>query len=489
MMELVVAAENSFEPSAAPVMRGTYFVAPPGADLLENNTLSQQPRLLSPSSSSSLVSASEPAMASAEDYLPPEMKFTFVNTIVIAIYANLFWISLVGNLIVFSRLVRKKKKSRVHILLINLCTADIMVTLIEMPLKIAWKTTVQWTGGDIACRIMSCLRVFGLYLSALLLIAISIDRFLAIWDPMSSVRRAGQRTRIMIFLAWIISVACAAPQAVIWHVLQHPEFSWYHQCVTFGSFATASSEMAYGLMTLMLTYGLPLLTILFCYLGIWLRIFHTSIEHGHMTTVQRRDTVASLRTSNSDRLTKAKKRTLKMTFFIVGIFVLCWSPYQIMSMWYFFDRGSAQRVNQLAQEILFIFGVSSSVLNPYVYGMYSMGIWRNVNIFSHFPCLRKAFGTESAIESNQRDSSICIRVGDDCDTLERSRTGVVRRVDVINASPGGPRRPWSHLHNFQQPPRITKVKNSAGSFLPPCSPTPRPSDTSVYSLPGLKTAI
>ena len=51
------------------------------------------------------------------------------------------------------------------------------------------------------------------------------------------------------------------------------------QCVTFGSFTTPSSEMAYGLMTLMLTYGLPLLTILICYLGIWFRIFQTSFEH------------------------------------------------------------------------------------------------------------------------------------------------------------------------------------------------------------------
>ena len=33
---------------------------------------------------------------------------------------------------------------------------------------------------------------------------------------------------------------------------------------------------------------------------------------GH-TTAQRRDTSASMRTSNSDRITKAKKRTLKMT--------------------------------------------------------------------------------------------------------------------------------------------------------------------------------
>ena len=74
--------------------------------------------------------------AQGHGQLPPEMQFTSVNVIVIVIYSNLFWISLLGNITVFSTLVRKRKKTRVHILLINLCTADIIVTVIEMPLKV-----------------------------------------------------------------------------------------------------------------------------------------------------------------------------------------------------------------------------------------------------------------------------------------------------------------------------------------------------------------
>lgn len=69
--------------------------------------------------------------------LPPDMRFTEVNVIVIAIYGNLFWVSLVGNLSVFFSLMRKKKKGRVHVLLINLCIADLMTTFVEMPLKVS----------------------------------------------------------------------------------------------------------------------------------------------------------------------------------------------------------------------------------------------------------------------------------------------------------------------------------------------------------------
>ncbi|GAV05446.1 hypothetical protein RvY_15579 [Ramazzottius varieornatus] len=376
--------------------------------------------------------SSTPSSAYGRGQLPQEMQFTSVNVIVIVIYSNLVWISLLGNITVFSTLIRMKKKTRVHILLLNLCTADIMVTVVEMPLKIAWKWTVQWTAGNWTCKLFSCLRVFGLYLSALLLIAMSVDRFLAIWDPMSSVQKAGQRTRIMILLAWLLAIACAAPQALIFHVLQHPEYNWYHQCVTFGSFASRNSEMAYGIGVMLLTYGLPLLTILMCYLGIWLRVVASTIQHRRSPTdtyvtdsfrngtESLRRSMVSLRTSNTDRLIKAKHRTLKMTVFIVGIFILCWSPYQLLSMWYIFDRNSAAQLDHLVQEILFIFGVSSSVLNPYVYGLYSMGIWRHVNLFMHIPCLRKTFMATNP-GFHERDTSFCGRTGDAPPTRYRGR--------------------------------------------------------------------
>ncbi|XP_055331550.1 adipokinetic hormone/corazonin-related peptide receptor variant I-like [Paramacrobiotus metropolitanus] len=391
--------------------------------------------------------------------LPPEMQYTPVNTIVIIVYSNLLWISLLGNGIVFSTLVRRKKKSRVHILLINLCTADMITTLIEMPLKIAWKSTVQWMGGDTMCRILSCLRVFGLYLSALLIIAISLDRFLAIANPLSSVRRAGERTRIMIFLAWILSIACAAPQAVIWHVLSHPNHTWYQQCVTFGSFSSEYARKAYGLGIMMLTYGLPLLTTLICYLGIWANIINNPVQNGTLppSTDGRSSATPSFRLNNTEKLTKAKKRTLKMTFLIVGIFVVCWTPYQIIHLWFFFDQSTAAHVDQLIQEILFIFGVSSCVMNPYVYGLYSMGIWRNVEFLTNIPCLKEKFPPKHGIYAGDHAGSRSI-IGDDDTFGERSLTlkrsansrPHLQQMGYQKSSPPSPER--RSLHCSYSPP-------------------------------------
>ncbi|OQV13138.1 hypothetical protein BV898_12677 [Hypsibius exemplaris] len=104
----------------------------------------------------------------------------------------------------------------------------------------------------------------------------------------------------------------------------------------------------------------------------------------HSLLSARRDTISP--TASGDILSKAKSRTLKMTVLIVIIFVCCWSPYQLIHVWYYLHRSSAEQVNLLLQETLFIFGVSSCVVDPYVYGLYSMGLWNEVECISRINC-------------------------------------------------------------------------------------------------------
>ena len=40
-----------------------------------------------------------------------------------------------------------------------------------------------------------------------------------------------------------------------------------------------------------------------------------------------------LRRSGTGILNRARARTLKMTFVIVLVFIMCWTPYYIISLW------------------------------------------------------------------------------------------------------------------------------------------------------------
>jgi len=55
------------------------------------------------------------------------------------------------------------------------------------------------------------MQVFGLYLSTYVVVIISIDRCMAIVDPISK-NRAPRRVRLMLVLAWMLSAAFSLPQ-------------------------------------------------------------------------------------------------------------------------------------------------------------------------------------------------------------------------------------------------------------------------------------
>lgn len=40
-----------------------------------------------------------------------------------------------------------------------------------------------------------------------------------------------------------------------------------------------------------------------------------------------------LRRSDISNIERARSRTLKMTITIVGVFILCWTPYVVMTLW------------------------------------------------------------------------------------------------------------------------------------------------------------
>lgn len=130
----------------------------------------------------------------------------------IIIYIILFIISSVGNISVFTSLLRNRnRKLRINLLIFNLAIADLIVTFIMIPLEVGWRITESWRAGDFACRLLQALRAFGPYLSSMVLVCISFDRYFAIIHPLK-VNDAHRRSKIMLYFSWIISIVCSIPQ-------------------------------------------------------------------------------------------------------------------------------------------------------------------------------------------------------------------------------------------------------------------------------------
>lgn len=147
---------------------------------------------------------------------------------------------------------------------------------------------------------------------------------------------------------------------------EHPSVTGYFQCVIFHSFKSEFDEKLYQIASMCGMYAFPLIVFIYCYGAIYLEIYRKS---------QRvlKDVIAErFRRSNDDVLSRAKKRTLKMTISIVIVFIVCWTPYYTICIWYWLDKPSVEKVNPLVRKALLIFASTNSCMNPLVYGLYNI---------------------------------------------------------------------------------------------------------------------
>ncbi|XP_028441503.1 gonadotropin releasing hormone receptor 4 [Perca flavescens] len=255
-----------------------------------------------------------------------------------------------------------KRKSHVRILIMNLTVADLLVTFIVMPVDAVWNITVQWQAGDVACRLLMFMKLVAMYSCAFVTVVISLDRQSAILNPLG-IREAKRKSKIMLTVAWTMSVILSLPQMFIFHNVTITVPENFTQCTTHGSFVQHWQETLYNMFTFLCLFLLPLVIMIFCYTRIL-------IEISSRNNLLSRD--VHLRRSHNN-IPKARMRTLKMSIVIVTSFIVCWTPYYLLGLWYWlFPEKMEETVSHSLTHMLFIFGLFSACLDPITYGLFTI---------------------------------------------------------------------------------------------------------------------
>ncbi|KAM4602445.1 putative gonadotropin-releasing hormone II receptor [Polymixia lowei] len=258
-----------------------------------------------------------------------------------------------------------KGKSHVRVLIINLMAADLLVTFIVMPTDAVWNITVQWQAGDTACRLLMFLKLQAMYSCAFVTVVISLDRQSAILNPLA-INEARRRNRGMLAVAWSMSALLSVPQMFIFHnvTISYPEH--FTQCTTRGSFTAHWQETAYNMFTFCCLFLLPLVIMITCYARIFIQISN------RMTKQSLSSSEVHLRCSKNN-IPRARMRTLKMSVVIVMCFIVCWTPYYLLGLWYwFFPDDLEGKVSHSLTHILFICGLFNACLDPIIYGLFNI---------------------------------------------------------------------------------------------------------------------
>ncbi|CAK1603919.1 unnamed protein product [Parnassius mnemosyne] len=326
-------------------------------------------------------------------------KFYFYQTAQLAVLWVLLVAIVAGNAtVVLALLLTKSRKSRMNFFIMQLAIADLWVGLISVLPDLIQRITISWLAGSIACKLMKYLQGVVTYSSTYVLVALSVDRCDAITHPMNFTG-SWRRARALIVSAWLVSFLFCIPMLFLF---DEANIEGTLQCWS------SINELQWQIWMTSVFVSLfvaPALTISACYGVIVVTIRQKSRRVlGKRTgaTRQYSDDLDSRRASSRGIIPKAKIKTVKMTFVIVFVFVLCWSPYMIFDLLQVYGYVPDTQVNIAIASLIQSLAPLNSAANPVIYFIFSNRIFlslRNIPPYKWFWCWMKNTGSPTGNES------------------------------------------------------------------------------------------
>ncbi|XP_072438778.1 oxytocin receptor [Chiloscyllium punctatum] len=311
--------------------------------------------------------ASSPCDASA----PPPPVLVVRNELVarveVAVLSVILVLALSGNLgvLLAIRSSRRKASSRMFYLVKHLSIADLVVAVFQVLPQLIWEVTFRFQAPDFLCRAVKYLQVVGMFASTYLLIVMSIDRCLTICQPLKSLQQRSNRPYVV--CSWVVSLLFSIPQVFIFSLKQVVPGAY--DC--WGDFAQPWGARAYVTWITLAVYVLPVIVLAVCYSLISLKIWRNvklKTQREARASSSSSSAAGSLmlsRVSSVKIISRAKIRTVKMTFVIVLAYMVCWTPFFVVQMWKVWDEHAPEE-NWLFV-IAMLLASLNSCCNPWIY--------------------------------------------------------------------------------------------------------------------------
>ncbi|XP_059198506.1 trace amine-associated receptor 13c-like [Centropristis striata] len=238
-----------------------------------------------------------------------------------------------------------------NILLLSLAVSDFLVGLLLMPID-AVKRTHCWFLGDFFCSVFRFLVDIILSASVVNMVLISVDRYLAICDPLHyTTRITVNRVKVCVCLLWFCSVA----YNVYFFLLHVYQQLYITPC--YGDCATLIDNIG-AFLDLVLNFFVPVTVIIVSYMRVFVvAVSQARAMHSQITAVTKQISVT--KTAKKSELKAA--RTLGV---LVVVFLMCFTPSYFTIL-----VGPISRSHSTANFIQYLY-YFNSFLNPLIYGLF-----------------------------------------------------------------------------------------------------------------------
>ncbi|XP_049311017.1 allatostatin-A receptor-like isoform X1 [Bactrocera dorsalis] len=201
-----------------------------------------------------------------------------VSTIVPVFFGIIGLAGLLGNaLVILVVVANQQMRSTTNLLIINLAISDILFVIFCVPFTATDYVLPEWPFGNLWCKFVQYMIVVTCHGSVYTLVLMSLDRFLAVVHPVTSMSLRTERNAMLaIICAWVAIVTSAIPVALS-HSVQLYYFKGrnYTACV-FSSHEGIWNLVAFQVSFAASSYVTPLTLIFFLYMCMLARLWKSA---------------------------------------------------------------------------------------------------------------------------------------------------------------------------------------------------------------------
>ncbi|XP_072040880.1 cholecystokinin receptor-like isoform X2 [Amphiura filiformis] len=318
--------------------------------------------------------------------------------LLIFMYVTVFILAVVGNILVIMTLVHNKRMRTVtNVFLFSLAVSDVLFAIMCIPFTLVGNILQRFIFGAGVCKIVPYFQGVSVTVSVWTMVAISLERYHAICNPLSSrIWQTKRHAYRAIAAVWILGFLLFIPTIVFTKLIPLNEEDY--MCREVWPHEIFKKVILTSIFVILMV--IPLLTMAIAYGLIIFELRQGMVSEKRVTKSEKEengtplsenitklgDTEDSAMMTTSGAVAKktkikesrhvarststsdAKKRVVKMLIVIVILFFICWSPSWCLLMWSVYDEINAfTKISPV--EIAFVKWMTyvSACVNPIVY--------------------------------------------------------------------------------------------------------------------------
>ncbi|XP_064152853.1 proteinase-activated receptor 1 [Anguilla rostrata] len=297
---------------------------------------------------------------STKDHKPPGVKHYYVSkeasayltgslvtAFIPTVYILIFIISVPLNgaaLFMFVNKIRPKKPAAIYML--NLAVADLLFVLL-LPFRISYHLNgSDWVFGSGMCRVVTSAFYCNMYCSILLMMCISVDRYLAVVYPIQSLSwRSSQSAVAVCGAMWMLAVAGVTPILLSEQLIHLPDLG----------ISTCHDVLDISQLRGYYLYFFPI----FCSIFFFIPLVFTTVCY--LRIIQALRAVSTVNPSK-------KTRAVAMAIVVLAVFVVCFTPTNVILMAHYVQFAHKHSdASYVAYLLSMCIGAVSCCLDPLLY--------------------------------------------------------------------------------------------------------------------------